>query len=525
MILDLRQVESPAELEGDVCVIGAGPAGLTVAHALTGQGLKTVVLEAGGMEYEEESQALYQGRSTGIPYPVDSTRVRVFGGTSWHWAGHCSKLRPFDFQRHAWLPESGWPITAEEIEPYYRQAHQLLELGRYEYGAVNFDSLRLPPPVLDGRFTMLQIWRERLERGKTEALRFGERFAGPLNAARDVDVVLNANVVDLPTNEAGSVVTEVLFRTPEGKAGRARCRQVVLACGGLENPRVLLNATSRVPQGLGNGHGLVGRYFMEHPSSVIGELALNEEGLALIFNYFRNDWIDRTEPSASWSPAMAMSSSFQERERVRSGYYRFWGRSQPSIYGRVPADSAGRLGHLILHFDEILYNVYGRFADRQIARPMDPDKVRVWAQFEQAPNPASRVLLAEETDRFGKRRLGLDWRLSEADQHTLAAMAQALGRESGASGWGRLRLEDWVLDPSAWESREWEWACHHMGTTRMGESERTGVVDRDCRVFGVENLHVAGSSVFPTGGFVNPTETIVALSFRLADRLARLLRG
>jgi choline dehydrogenase-like flavoprotein len=140
---------------------------------------------------------------------------------------------------------------------------------------------------------------------------------------------------------------------------------------------------------------------------------------------------------------------------------------------------------------------------------------------EQAPNPDSRVMLDPERDVLGQRKVCIDWRLTELDRHTYRTAAHLFGEELARACGGRFQAEPWV-DAGDGTPPRVQGTAHHLGTTRMADDPRLGVVDRQCRVHGVDNLHIAGSSVFPTGGWAFPTFTIVALSLRLADRLQKL---
>jgi len=123
---------------------------------------------------------------------------------------------------------------------------------------------------------------------------------------------------------------------------------------------------------------------------------------------------------------------------------------------------------------------------------------------------------------FGNRRVVIDWQLNELDKRTLRKSALQAGSIMAGNDLGRIRLPQWLLDPDPVPpglSVDEVAGYHHMGTTRMADSPRRGVVDRNQRVFGIANLYVGGSSVFATSGHVNPTFTIVQMSLRLADHL------
>jgi choline dehydrogenase-like flavoprotein len=420
-----------------------------------------------------------------------------------------------------WVGDRGWPISPDVLPPYYRKAGSLLELGDVD-GTV--------PPRFAGHVSVAQdgplepfVWRSRLG----GPLRFRERMWGEMEASANVHVVMHANVTGITTNDTATQVESLELATLDGRTGRARARVFVLACGGLETPRLLLNANQVQPAGLGNSRDLVGRYFMEHPNGVIGTLFLAndeaEESLSLLGTY-----VEDAGGVGSWKPALCLGETVERRQQVGGGYYRFRGRQadwlrewrgwreQPAVGDRL--DTVAQL------FDERLYGALREalgysmgkmeFADRQAP---------VFVEFEQTPNAESRVLLTGERDRLGMRKLVLDWRLSEQDFRTARALGEAIGREAPLSGRGRFRFAEWILEDGIERSPEFGIANHHSGTIRMADDPQFGVVDSDCRLFDCPNLYVAGSAVFPTVSFVNPTLTIVALAYRLADALkARL---
>jgi choline dehydrogenase-like flavoprotein len=145
---------------------------------------------------------------------------------------------------------------------------------------------------------------------------------------------------------------------------------------------------------------------------------------------------------------------------------------------------------------------------------------RMFTRQEQAPNPESRIVLSAENDELGMPRANLRWKFTPIDKRSMRVYYELLGREMGRAGLGRVQIMDWLLDgdDTAWPNHL-SGGWHHMGTARMHEDPRQGVVDANCRVHGIANLFVAGGAVYPTGGAVNPTLTVVAMALRLSDHL------
>ena len=510
---DARSIAHGTVITTDVCVIGAGAAGITIARALSGSRVQVCLIESGGLELEAETQALAGGDRVGQAYvALESTRLRSFGGTTNHWAGWCAPLNALDFEYRDWVPASGWPITLAELTPYYERAQETNELAAFEYDTASWASPRFPSVELGGDIETA-VWQF------SPPTRYGQVYGDDLQRSTNVHVYLHANVTTLETTADARYVEGVELTTLEGTSIRVVARHFVLACGGIENARLLLLADNAEPGGLGNRHDVVGRYFMEHPHVSTASCVFADARKDLGF-YTR-----RAPRRALESPALL--SRIESRLR----------RELPFL----PPVVSVRAGLRITDAAQRREGILNAVATLRETAPDDPltteiqratsrsaraSEERVSAfdvrlQLEQAPNPDSRVVLGEARDWLGQRVARLDWRLSELDERTMILATRTLARALGGSGEGRLRFEDWLLDAaSTW--RGMYGGNHHMGTTRMSDDPMRGVVDRDCRVHTVDNLFIAGSSVFPTGGFANPTLTLTALAHRLGDHLMRI---
>ncbi len=302
-------------------------------------------------------------------------------------------------------------------------------------------------------------------------------------------------------------------RTLDGKEHRARARYYVLACCSIQNARLLLASNRRTPTGLGNAYDLVGRFFMEHIEMPTGHLALAPSRAANTKMYALE--FGRTKARGE----LALSAAVQREQRILNATVSL----EPGGPDEV-AQSTFQWGT-----PDRLSALRERDAHANAGPPAEPPPARAPLFFhlttrqEQAPNPASRVLLSTERDALDMPRARLDWRLTALDRRSFHAFYEVMGRELGRSGTGRVKMLDWVTrDEDTWPSTL-SGGWHHMGTTRMHENPRLGVVDATCRVHGLGNLYVAGASVYPTGGAANPTLTIVAVSLRLSDHLKRTL--
>ncbi len=504
MFVDAAELAPGTRLEADVCIVGAGAAGIALARELAGRGREIVLLEGGGFEYEEAVQQRYVGRVEGTILGEKSgylttSRLAYFGGTTNHWHGYCRPLDPEDFAERDWVPASGWPLARTELEPFYHRACPLVEVVPFDYD----------PAIIGRPGGRGHTARPRLVAGD-EALettffhisrptRFGSRYRRELEVADGVRVLLHVSAVSLTAVAEGRRVAAVEVAGPRGRFSVV-ARATVLAAGGIENPRLLLASRDVVPQGLGNQRDLVGRYFMDHPAVAIGQVALPY-------------WRVLMEMYAEHSPsglahalrgALHLTGAWQRQQRSLNALLLFEDLPERDSWPELAAE-VGRLATDVLQLG-------AEYGD-----PVEGSQYfgAVDLIGEQLPDPSNRVTLDSAADDLGRPRARLEWRFGERDEASLRAAAAALVRALGSRLEGRVRTR--IDGELLWEHTRW--SNHHLGTTRMATTPDRGVVDPDCRVHGVENLYIAGSSVFPTSGCSNPTLTILALALRLADHL------
>ena len=314
MILDFREAASPAGFHVDLCVIGAGAAGITIAHALAGTGFSVCVVESGGLEPDAGTQALYEGQSTGQPpmMELSASRLRQFGGSTGHWGGGCMPLDGSDMAVRSWVPHSGWPITRQALEPFYERARPILDIPDQRFGDPELTSRmpHRPIPFDPALFTSPYSMASRRPR-------LGEVFRPALAGAANITILLNANLIEFDVNEAASTVRRASLRSLDGRQGSVRARYFVLACGGIENARLLLLSNSISKPGLGNDLGTVGRFFMDHPSGQLGGI-VSEHPDRLTAAYDRH-LADRTLPIY---PEIALSETLQRQRQTLNGRLR-----------------------------------------------------------------------------------------------------------------------------------------------------------------------------------------------------------
>jgi len=510
MFTDARHLPDHTTLDADLAIIGGGVAGITLARALAGSKTRVCVIESGGLEFDPQVQSLYEGENTGIDYSTAATRLRFFGGSSNHWGGYCRPLDPVDLEARDWVPHSGWPITYDELTPWYEPAAEIVQIapGRFAdrlYWQQQTDEA-IPEPVT-GRLRLQFVHF-------SPPTRFGTRYRDNLKTAANIQVLLNANVTNIGAVENGRMVKELAVRTLNGLSHTVKARAYVLATGGLENARMLLLSNDVVAAGLGNHNDQVGRYFMEHPHlSGFAEIVAGD--LTRLPRIFRERVIaEGRSAQVALNPARA----FLHEQRLLNATFMVGVAGTYQAGAPIDADDARARSHR----DMLLA---ARHFLRNGGKTIDPNTLGIWlgvgGSCEQAPNPDSRVGLSGQRDALGLLRLKLGWHLTEQDRLSFYTNLRSLALEFGALGIGRMR--ETVADPSDWPQPV-AGGSHHMGTTRMSNDPLRGVVDRNCKVHDVENLYVAGSSVFPTSGSANPTLTLVALTLRLAGHLKDQLR-
>jgi choline dehydrogenase-like flavoprotein len=488
VLIDAREVARHSTVETNLCIIGAGAAGIAIAREFRDRASRVCLLESGGFTPDGATQRLYGGVSLGQDYfLLSQARTRQFGGSTNCWMGICRPLDADDFEARDWIPHSGWPFDREALLPYYRRAQEVCRLGPFRYEGAEVSSPLLPQLALNDGDVVTRCFH-------IAPTRFGEVYRDEITSAANIDTYLYANAVEIEPREGGRAVEHIHVKTLDGNDFRVRPGAVVLATGGIENARLLLASHRVQTAGFGNANDLVGRFFMEHPHTVAGEfIAVDSDRWGLYRQHRRG--------GVGVLGLLTLSEAARRRERL-ANFTATVGGERPLVgfEGGISASAAA-------------------FARPRRDAPAEALKFAWSNECEQIPNPESRVKLSHDRDALGMNRVTLTWRLTSQDKSSLRRSHEILARELGRSGIGRMKLADALLaDDDGWPA-DVIGGRHHMGTTRMHADPKRGVVDGDGRVHGVENLFVAGSSVFPTSGSANPTLTVVALALRLADHL------
>lgn len=520
MLIDANDLAPGHELTSQVCIIGAGAAGIVAARYLAERAIDVVLLEGGGFEPTPESVDLYRGSVSGAPLavngPADLTanRLRYFGGSTNHWGGFCAPLGPNDFAERPWLGISGWPIDDEMLAPYYVRATEIVGLPHTTFDPMSWPEMSTSSPrPLDHPDL---VWSA----GQVRPRRFGtEDRASIVDSAR-ATLVLHASATRLDLAPGSDRIESVEFASPAGTRFRAVAPIVVLAMGGIENARLLLASNQVATNGIGNEYDQVGRYFCDHVSTLGAFVALGGTPAA---------WAELQSVnagSAILQRTLRLSSSAQEADGLPGAGV---------VLFAEPLTTARQVDGLRLRDVDGWMQITGSPPVGTIAS--------ILVAAEQPLDAGSRVTLTRERDALGVPRVDLHWRQSPLERRAIRRALFAIAAAFGATGHARVQLAlgtlkpahaesgsklraDYTIDTAAVDADEFllEPGNHHMCTTRMSASPRTGVVDADCRVHGIANLYVAGSSVFATGGIAPPTLTIIALALRLGDHVSGILR-
>ena len=526
MIEDLRSLEPNLEINTDLCIIGSGPAGLSIASEFAQSSIKVLILESGGVVEEPEIDALSLIDNIGAPRLEDPTKVRnrIFGGSSHTWSGRCTTFDEIDYEVRPWVPFSGWPIRPADVEPCLRRAaDQLGILAGWQNNGFWLSAGRSPPNI-DVNHDLLEpiIWQYSADETEpSDFMRFGRRFLS--SKASNIRILLHATVCHITTNHYGSQLKSIDVTNLEGKTATIKAKVLILCGGGIENARLLLCSNRILPEGIGNKGGLVGRFLMDHARCEIGTFDIRKartlhdkfgayralghrfrQGLKLSDNAQKRmgllncaAWLDADDRLVddAWDAVRRLRNRRQRRPVRHQLRDIWWVASQPDAI-----------------FEGVWNRLHGKSA------PLKARRLLLQCDVEQAPNPDSRIRLSDRKDGLGLPLAQIDWRISEQEKASIAALGIHIKTEFQRLGLPSLTLADWI-EPRRYDEVSFVDAAHPAGTTRMAHSARQGVVDPNCQIHDVDGIFIAGTSVFPTISHANPTLMLVALAVRLADWL------
>ncbi len=523
-IEDFSQTSTLGDGQFDVAIIGAGAAGITLALELEKSGFSVCLLEGGDEAPNPEAQALYDMEYTGYPHRENyHPRVRVLGGSTSIWAGRSMLLQPTDFTRD-------WPIGPSEIEPYLDAAANYLELPSLDSFTIDSHHGRVTAAEKalidsDDLAPALSTWAVKPQR-------FSRRFRRALERSQNVALVINANVTRLMTNQEGTSLDKIEIRALNGNQATLRAKTYVLACGGIETARVLLASPGKSGNGIGNGSDHVGRYFMDHPRAVHGRAIVKPSaklnlarGLPIAHGKvqlgfrFSDDKIRRDGLLNHYCTFEEEASGYVQQtyqpfvEVMKVVMRKGHAGSRLNLAKAFKTKATEGFVYLLSPKEILPHWAYRLLTAARRAIPQKPREKRYAIVYfcEQPPEAESRISLSQELDAIGVPRVRFNWHIPETTEDHIRALEASLDIAMRKNGIGEIIKGE---GPVSYVD-----ASHHLGTARMSTKAEDGVVDRHCRVHEIDNLFIAGSAVFPTGGHANPTLTLLALTLRLADFL------
>jgi choline dehydrogenase-like flavoprotein len=519
MIVDLAQDERLPDFSADVCIVGAGAAGIVLAAELVRQHMRVLLLESGGVALEQAAQDLNEFSTIGQPHQAASIgRFRVLGGTTTAWGGQILEFKQEDFSVRPWIPGSGWPFPKQDLEPYYERA--LIAEGLSE--VIRSDT---------------QVWHQRKmttpELGKELEAYFTRwcpepdfsRLYKETLASPELCVVLHATVTAMLMNENGTRVRAVRCKSPAGQERIFSARQFVLCLGTIETVRFLLQPMASTHATLWNRSGLLGQHFQSHID--FNAASVPAEGAHRLRRLFANAYLR----GHKYHPKFCLAFPVQQREEIlniagsitcinmeEEELQRIKGFARNFLRGRLSGLNIDDLPRVLRHVRTMFGLAYGYAVEH---RAYWPKRSRFWLRVhcEQEPLSASRITLTEARDAAGLWRARLDWRTSQLEWKTIRCFAEQVQSSFAKQDQGHIELQPELAHDEGYRDVTFDNSHHDMGGTRMSRSPSEGVVDPDSKLHGVENAYVCSASVFPTSGFSNPTHTLIALAIRLADHL------
>lgn len=524
MILDFENLDNDDMLQADVCIVGSGVAGLSLANEFLDTQLKVLILEGGGKKDELRSQKLYQSDVTGLEHDgVHNGRFRVYGGSSTRWGGQLMTSRKEDFEKKPYIAFSGWPVDKNDVEPYYARAQSIMRVNDMSYEKKLWKQLNVEPIAFDENKITYRFSKWANFKNRNLA-----KYIGPsCKSSANVNVLLHANAAEIILKDGAQSVKSIKIKSYKGKEAFVTATTFIICAGTIDTARLLLASRSVSAHGVGNNNDLVGRFFQDHISYRVARL---KPAASKIFSDTFNPFY-RT--STMHSCKLDMAAIMQDELACphvmghvvfdyseESGFYEFRRILRAVQSKKNPLPSPMGAWRMLRFVDDFFRLFVGALV---IGRRFSPKNSKSYLQLEaeQVPSPDSRVSLSNELDELGMPKVILNWKLSGPEKEAMKQYVELFRVE-----WERLELGEanWDLSKDLFEDGDaWLENCrdtfHQTGTTRMSVEPEDGVVDRDLKVHGIDNLYIGSCSVFPTGGTANPTLTMMALCMRLADKI------
>ncbi|MEM9938860.1 MAG: GMC family oxidoreductase [Pseudomonadota bacterium] len=576
-IQNLNALADGTQLETDLLIIGGGAAGLTIAREFFGSPWQVMVVESGDTEQTDEHELLneveldsqtvpetwktrrseyhgHQAEKWSVDVQRFGVRCRGLGGSTAAWAGKSAPFSPHDFEKRDWLEYSGWPFSRDDLMPFIRRAETRLNLGEGSYGNDFWDHYpgRSQQPEYDPEKFSSFFWQfSRSRINPVNMTRMGPEFMR--ETAENTRVLVNATARSItPKTEHGATAVTVALTGINAGDVSVTAKHVVVACGALENARLLLASKTVCPSGLGNERDQVGRYLMDHMNAPV--VKFDDKYTKTICDRFGFIGLQGPRRVDMYMHGMELGSVVQAQEGlVNAGAYVVadraeddpWGALATLLRGQSKAPlkdmfsiikGAGMMftgaGRLFLQSDRVpnwlkmpIVNTFVKLMPNFVVEEYQnkgvPHKLVSCgfdAIVEQEPLPENRVMLSETLNRFGEPLPLVKWEPGERSLKTLMRTGELIAEQFEQAGLPVPEVADWIKNKSLEDAPIIDTA-HTSGTTRMSVDPNTGVVDENCKIHSCEGVYIAGGSVLPTCGHANPTLMITSVAIRLADHL------
>ena len=448
-----------------VIIIGSGPAGICLALELEKKNISSLIIEAGSDSFLESSQEFYDGTVDGwFPKDLKALRLRQFGGTTGHWGGTCRPLDSYDYKL--------WPITKKDLDKYLKKACEILEIDEEKFSASDKE--------INKNIKFIEF--------QSSNVRFLDKYYKKILQSKFIYLSLNTSALNFEIKE--NQVTSLLCKDKNLKNISLNSKFFVLAAGGIENSRIL-----KWTNNVNNKNSLndlpIGNYFMEHPWKKVGFAVGSATDIRKFFLNSKNN-------NFCFAPTEYL---IKKNNILNAGFFvNVIDINKKKINKLICSDP--NLGDKLIKFFNSKKDLCG---------------AEIVSSWEQDPIYNNKIVLEDKKDPIGIPRVKIIYKKTQIMKDTIRVILEQLAKDFISNNIGRIAIEKYLYNDEEYLTNS---GYHHLGGTRMGKSFSDSIVNSDLKVHKLNNLFVAGSSVFPTGGHANPTLTIVQLSLRLSDFLS-----
>jgi len=462
----------------DICILGAGPAGITLALNLS-KNFNIALIEGGDFNFSDKSQNIYKGKNIGDKYfELDETRLRLFGGSSNHWGGMCRSLDDFEFIKKNYSKLANWSLNKKDLDLYLDKACEILEIQN------NFFSKKINNKINEINFQF------------SKPVNFNTKYKDEILKSKNIDLFINTNAQFLkPKNKIHSVS----IKNFKNEEFLINSKKFIICLGGIETSRFLLLSKFKNNSFLKNNNN-IGKYWMEHPHFVVGDVILKEQK-------------DYAKKPASYEEMkyFTLNDNLKLEKKILNCSIRL-DKFQNNPYQR---DKLKKMIHdLSCVAPKLSKKMFDLFDKNLLCGG------RIIAVSEQEPNENSKIVLDRNSvDRFNLPRVNLNWKKNRQDLKTLRVTAEEFAKDFAKNNYGRIAIQNWLYSENFTENENFLAGNHHMGGCRMSSNSKNGLVDNNLELHDFKNVYICGSSVFPSAGHSNPTLTIIQLSLKLASKI------